>query len=393
MQTTTATLTIDEPLRTDAQVALYRARGSVEPARQFALAHAALLCGGERALIERHVQTLAGEPPSGLGAPLTRTERLRDATPPIAGARMGARSAFIPDLALKLKGCRPEPTTFPCWEIDDEYQVRIAQLPFGTLRAESVMREILGYCFLLDHGISPMSVPVAVMEYAEVESDGRFALVSSLNSDTRAETRLSCRGMTVHTLLRLHRSPRRGDALGGEVDLIGIDRARYVEAKSDLLMALNRGGGFRGILNSNIGNDVVDDANLVGLCDFDTFVVRPVPAAGDTRGIASFVGHAVLELLKTSLPFVDFLDLSGMTPEEAHRELILYYVSNSSLYRAYVKKLIRWTSTLGWDRGFVEHQIEAALSTPAACELLKELVPNSLTFSEFKLQSWYVAHG
>jgi hypothetical protein len=392
MQTTTAALTINGPLKTAEHVPLFRARGRVHSVRAFALAHLNRLSAHERSFIRPRVDALARHPPHNLRAPLTRSERLHDGTPGLIGVRQGARSAFIPGRGFKLKGCRPEPTTFPAWEIDDSCRVNITHIPFGALRLESVMREILGYCFLLAQGMTPTSVPLAVMEYADVGSDGRFALVSRVLHDTRVESRLSCRGLTVHSLLRLYRAGRGTPALGGEVDLAGMDRARYVEAKSDLLLSLNRGGGFRGILNSNIGNDVVAGATLAGLCDFDTFVAWPVPAAGDSRAIRRFVVQATLELLKTSLPFVDFLELPE-SREDAQRALARYYTSNSSVYHAYVGKLLGWASTIGWDRALVEEQIAAALSTAAAWELLKELVPNTLTFGEFTLQSWYVAHG
>jgi len=390
---TVATIPQELPLKTRERVVLYPARGRVHALRDFVDARIGMLHDVEQALIAERFDDLAASAPRELSMPLVRTQRLHTGAPATSAIRRGTRSAFIPSLELKLKGCRPEPAAFPAWELDEQYRIRVVQIPFGVLRAESVMREVLGYCCVRRLGLTVTSVPVAVMEYADVPTDARFALVSRLVHDHRIESRLDCGGLTLHALLRLHASPRASELLGREAGLTGMDRRRYAEAKTDWLIALNAAGGFRGILNSNLGNDVVEGADLAGLCDFDTFAVHAVPDRSDTDGIRRFVHLAVLELIKTSLPFVDFMDVSHLAREDACATLACYYRAHSSICRAYEPKLLRTAASLGWDGDLVQSEMDAAYRTQAAGELLKELIPNSMAFQEFRSDSWYVAHG
>jgi hypothetical protein len=390
---TAATLSRELPLKTRERVVLYSARGRIRALRDFVEQYSSLLNEIERRVLSERQRDLAGSPPSALRGPVTRSERLHDGGSTMSAVRRGARSAYIPALGVKLKGCRPEPTTFPAWDVDHEDRIRVKRIPFGVLSPESVMREVLGFCYVRHLGLQPTSIPVAVLEYSDVPTDGRFALVSRQIHDQRVETRLRCRGLTLHGLLRLHAARDESSALGGEAHLAGIDTPRYVDAKTDWLAAMNLGGAFRGILNSNLGNDVVKDQAFVGLCDFDTFTIRPMPAAGDGSALCRFVRQAILELIKTSLPFIDFVDLGARAATDAGVVLAKYYRSHSSVYCAYLPKLVAGLDRLGWRRSLVEDEVEAAFAMPAAGELLKELIPNSLTFQEFRADSWYVAHG
>lgn len=73
----------------------------------------------------------------------------------------------------------------------------------------------------------------------------------------------------------------------------------FSKEKADLLTRMNFAGGFRGILNSNIGNDIIYKNNFY-ICDFDTFCVIEVPKNPTKDFLRAYIVWCVIELLKSS---------------------------------------------------------------------------------------------
>jgi hypothetical protein len=370
-------------LQVGPRLELYPVRGDVHCVRSFAEAHASVLADHERRFLAANRDCLAA-PTVELSTPLARS-----GLPPIDGPRLpalrrGARSAYISSLGLKLKGCRPEPSSFPSWSVDDGRRPVVTTIPFGVLQAEGVMRELLGSCFAACHGLSLATVPIAVFEYADAHGDGRFCLVSSGDDAQRAEARIDCDGLTLHDVVRLHRV---GRLRGREARLRGIDATVFIARKADALARLHVAGGRRGVLNSNIGNDVLAGDAFAGLCDFDTFRLQLVPDGASDSALADFVFTALIEVLKSSLPFIDFC-ADGTPSGLAH-----YYRTRSSLYRAYRDRFACAAAARRWNAASVERHARNTLESSIATELIRELVPNAETMSQFTLDGWYVPHN
>lgn len=383
----------DRWLRDAEDLVLYSTGGRVIVPRDFAASHLGLLDPVESALVAAELEALSAAP-SGFERPLLRTQRFADGGETVPARRGGTRSAYLPEREIKVKACRPEDSTFPHWELDEAFALEVGEIPFGVMTAEGVMRELLACCFERRHGLPSTGRPLAVFEYAPAAPAHTgvlgYALATHVPGDERVERFLDCDGLTLHDVIRRKRS---GRLEGAEVKLRGMSRQGFVEAKADLLAAYNFGGGFRGLLNSNIGNDVIRGGVLHSICDFDTFHCLPVPAASDREGIRLFTMRASIELIKSSLPFVDYLDVDGRSREEIHHILAGYYRGNSTLFHAYAQRFRARASGLGWDLDLVDASMVEAHATPISFELLQELIPNSHTARGIQLTSHYVPHN
>jgi len=396
MQTDTAILG-NVPSEESENIYLYNVDGEVISIKGFVRKNLSRLSKLEQELIQKHIDKLPDRVeysvlPSVL--PLTRSAQYSNGQKEIPAKRGGRRSAYVPNLELKIKGCAPENGKFVEWKLDGNYAVKTEKIPYGVLKAESVMREILAYCFMQEHGIQGSATLIAVYEYPSYQYKNRkftpYALVSRLSDDTRVEKFIDCNGYSLHDIIRLKRS---GRLTGHEAGLEGLDKQSYADRKTDLLIAYNFNGGFRGILNSNIGNDVIRDGELYSICDFDTFRVESLPERRDHRGIRRFVMHSFTELVKTSLPFVDYLEFGDVSEEEIHGSLAEYYKANSGIYQSYQTKFMEKARGLDWDLQYVQQCIDGAFKTKVSFELLQELIPNSHTVKCFSPQSYYVPHN
>jgi hypothetical protein len=380
-------------LKTEKSIALYSTKGQVHSVECFIEKHSRFLSEHELEIVRRNYKPQRAERLPELNKPLTRTIQMHDGNLTVPAVRAGARSAFIPHLGLKLKGCRPLDATFPSWQVDADYRVRSVAIPFGVLTAEGILREVLGYCFMVNEGLQPATVPLTVVQYEESAMPGRFSLVSRVVNDERLETKIDCGGMTLHQLLRLHFSPCRSKCLGREAGLRDMDTEKYAARKSELLLRMNFSGGFRGILNSNLGNDVIAAHELFSLCDFDTFTVVRVPERENVDGVRRFVFQSFLEVIKSSLPFVDYLDVTRLDPKSMQDRLAGYYKDNSSLYRLYRAKFLQAAAKRNWNLSDLAGYIDQVFQCELSGHLLQELIPNSHSFSRFKADSWYVPHN
>ncbi len=141
-------------------------------------------------------------------------------------------------------------------------------------------------------------------------------------------------------------------------------------------------GGFRGILNSNIGNDVIvkneDGELLLYLCDFDTFKIVPVPSKPENSFIEAFVLQCMVEVAKGSLSILEYIDL----PEDfSHAQIAdvlgKIYFNKSSLWHAYKRKFYQNAKLQGWDLNLVERAFGKMGRTEAFANILCSCVLNS----------------
>ena len=376
-------------LRESADITLYSTAGRVIPPQEFAHRHRHLLAPSEDALLGAELEHLSNDPPE-INRPLLRTPRLADGALTLAARRGGARSAYLPDRDFKIKACRPEETTFPHWELDENFELQVGEIPFGVMTRTGILRELLASCFEHHHGLPSTGRHLAVFEYGPEDGSMGAALLSHVPGDQRVELFIDTGDLTLHDVIRL---ARRGLLPGEEVELAGLSRQEFVRTKADRLLAYNFGGGFRGLLNSNIGNDVIRDGHLHSLCDFDTFRLLEVPQAGDDEAIRHFTLRAHVELIKSSLPFVTFLDLEGASRDEVHHALRTHYREHSTFFHEYTQGFRHRAEDLGWDPQIVAKAVDDAHSTPIAFELLQELVPNTWTASRVQVDSHYVPHN
>lgn len=328
-----------------------------------------------------------------LTTPFSRTKHYFNGKILVPASRGGVRSAYINGTCCKIKGCRPEEATFPHWKVDPHFNLIIEKIPFGVLTPRAVLAELLAFLFMKKYAIDICFTPLAIFHYLPEGKDRGYALLQeSMNGvdDARAESFIDCSSLSVHDIVRLVKKGRL--KRGKEITLWGIDNDLYIEKKVALLLEFHYNGGFRGILNSNIGNDVISNNHLYTLCDFDTFILQEIPRHKHKEEIRSFIIAAFLELIKTSLPFIDYLHLHGENLPEIHKILAEYYRTYSSLYARYVKEFMTRSTSLSWDQGWVQACIDEAFQTPIAFELLQELIPNSHTFRSYNYDFVYVPH-
>lgn len=337
----------------------------------------------------------------------TRSKWLRIGKAALLQARRrGARNAFLPNEDILLKGCRPVRgvANFP-----DEYipfgadSVSRANIPFGVLTAERTMREILGHCFFMQHGLPLRSIPLCVYEY---NSKGRilgYCLVLQVEADDRIEAYIDYPALSIADILiaDVVRSESGSEGiLNGEIPLRNINILHYAEKKSDMLIKMNQGGGFRGFLNSNVGNDVVKFSNGYGshfyLCDFDTFKVIKIPDQASEKFMQAFLIQCVIEVVKGSLPILDYANATTHANRRgvAERARDIFF-AQSSLWRAYHRRLEDLSSQLGWNSERVNKLLLEVYQTPAFGEVLWDQVFNYHTFKAAKpvSESMYTPHN
>jgi hypothetical protein len=167
-----------------------------------------------------------------------------------------------------------------------------------------------------------------------------------------------------------------------------------------MLIKMNHGGGFRGFLNSNIGNDVVKFSNGYGshfyLCDFDTFKVIKIPDQASEKFMRAFLIQCVVEVVKGSLPILDYANVTTHTNRRSVAECARdIFFAQSSLWRAYYRRFGGLTSELGWNSERVNELMAEVYQTPAFEEVLLDQVFNYHTFKAAKpvSESMYTPHN
>jgi hypothetical protein len=173
-------------------IALYECAGKTYSIAEFSEKHKHLLSKFEQALLDECRAFFAKiNVPKRFNKCLTRSiEFARSKTPSFRADRSGGRSAYLAAQKLKLKGCRPvlDGTDFPIEILPfGAEKISYERIPFGTMRAESVMREILAYCFLRHNGLPVHSTPICVYEYSSNVDSCGYCLVSKTEGEVRLE--------------------------------------------------------------------------------------------------------------------------------------------------------------------------------------------------------------
>ncbi len=317
------------------------------------------------------------------------------------GQPSGARSAVWLEEGLKLKGCRPDNAhrVFPFeWLPDRAVEIARTQVPFGVLTVEGVLRELLGYAFCTVHRVPCAAVPVCCYEYGGNDGSLGFCLVQRVLPGRRAEMFLDLRGLRLSDLSRL---PGRSRQLpiGSEALLLGLNSRWYADQKARLLAKMHFRGGFRGLLNSNIGNDVIAINGPSGakmmLCDFDSFGVKTLPTVPTTSFLEDFALRSLLEVVKGSVPILDVIDRPrGADARGESRAVADAYRRRSSLWDAYRHHARSRTLERRWNWAAVEAALDRAFDMPAfldaSCTVL--LSPRAIQHTRRKDRWDYVPH-
>jgi hypothetical protein len=358
-------------------IRLIPARGEVLAPRDFAGRFANLLSESEQAFLQTSKGLLGDEAeiPPPLRAPLIAAEQMREAKPDgIVTLTSGARSAIWEKQRIQFKGCRPVGgATFPFesipWGGDQIVRTRI---PFGVMTAEAVQRELLGCCFCKARQIPYAVTPICVYAYSGGTRSGQFCLVMRVPEGRRVESFLRMNSMPVSELVS---TACADDArlVGSEVTLEGLNSRWYADQKARWLAELHSAGGFRGVLNSNMGNDVIqtlpDVQRRLLLCDFDSFKLVEMPAAPSGDFLEALALQCVVEVVKGSLPILHYVPVPLASSEvETARQVGAAYRQRSSLWNAYVQRARLKAHELSWTWPDLEAAFARAFETSAFLE-------------------------
>jgi hypothetical protein len=356
-----------------ATVTVYEGKGDALSIRKFVEMHfdKTNLSDAEKGLLRDY--ELPDEVPEHVERVVTRAEWLkREGSSPFTMKRAGERSAYSEEKRVKFKGCNPpeDQRTFPTeLAFFGKEEVELGRVPFGILTAEQAIREILGHVFFAKHGLRTNIRPLCVY----TEGHG-FCLAEETQGESRLESFLDYQGLKISQLIeqdRLRKDMKLEGCLGTEIRLKGINVNRYAYEKARLLISMNFNGGFRGLLNSNIGNDVIrkdgDGGFELSLCDFDTFAVVQLPERPTEEFLKRFYLQSFVELAKSSLPIID---LAGDS-----REAVEKYCAISSIYGHYREEFFKKAGGLEWSDDMLRKIDEWAVSTPLFRRTVCEIVP------------------
>ena len=362
---------------------LVPADGQVVSPLDFAARFSANLSGVELTFLEQTASLFGTEAeiPCALRAPwIAAGDSTGEDADRIAARPSGARSALWVAEQIQFKGCRPAPEAedFPFEYLEfGGNRIISTRVPFGVMTAEAVSRELLGYCFCKAYGIPCATTPVCVFEYASGIAANRFCLVLKLTGGTRAEAFLGKKPLPVSELV----SPPADSAVftGSEVAMEGLNTVWYAEQKGRWLAELHFRGGFRGLLNNNVGNDIIQPLTCGKhrflLRDFDSFHLISLPSAASREFLDSFAVQCVVEVVKGSLPILDYVSTrTGEDTQQVLRRIAAVYRRKSSLWNSYFRYARLKARGLAWsDVEFVsatERAFESTAFLEASCSVI-----------------------
>jgi len=362
---------------------LVPADGQVISPLDFAARFSANLSDLERTLLEQTASLFGteAEVPVPLRTPwIVASGSAGENADRIVARSSGARSAVWEAEQIQFKGCRPAPDggdfPFEYLEFGGD-RIISTRVPFGVMTAEAVSRELLGYCFCKTYGIPCATTPVCVFAYANGAAANRFCLVLQLAGGARAEAFLGGKPLPVSELV----SPLADSAVftGSEVAMEGLNTVWYADQKGRWLAELHFRGGFRGLLNNNVGNDVIQPLpsgnHRFLLRDFDSFHLIPLPSAPAREFLDAFAVQCVVEVVKGSLPILDYVSTrTGEDAQQVSRRIGNVYRRKSSLWNSYFRYARLKAQGLAWsDVEFVsatERAFESTAFLEASCSAI-----------------------
>jgi len=380
------------PYRPDpVPVPVFFCEGDTHRIEDFVRRNSELLAPLEEAFLSSKLGELSGldELPGHLSRPITRSPWLGKAPVDAQAVESGERSIFLPASKVKIKGCAPsgQDEDFPFLILRfGSAELEREAVPYGVLTAEAVLREIMGYCFMISCGFNPAAAPACVIEYRHDRETLGFALGLNVSSDHRVVSFLEYDGVLLRDLVARSMEPRdasRRVPWSSEVRLKGINSWRYLEQKSHQMSEMHFQGGFRGVLNSNLSNDVViagdDGLDHYSLCDFDSFHLVDIPDVPDEEFLRSFALAALAEVTMGSLPVMDFVELdSSLGFDGSVQALSRLYQQKSSSWRAYWRAAEEQCRSRGWDQEDLREAFARAFATPLFVELLRSCILSSI---------------
>jgi len=362
-------------------IEMYHSKGNVYSIPEFINLYDNTISQYEKRILNSMKKDFSKSIPVKLKTPVSRAKFLRnDKMKPIKCRRSGARSAFLGKNEYKLKGCNPKiGIYFPLVKYTfGSEKSESGRILFGVLSTDGVIREILAYCFFKHNKIRVLNKPICVYEYVHNNKILGYCIVTENNVGIRTERLLEYHKLSIKDLIKIKLLEKKFgiNVLSGEIKVKGIDSKWYAKEKSNIMLEMNFNGGFRGVLNSNLGNDIVSN-NKFFICDFDTFVAIDIPKNPDQTFIKSFVGWCFVEALKSAVPIWDYVNTLGKTSNETLNMLQNSLEKNSLFWKYYTKGFMERVKKLGWDLNHVNNSIKKIQSSDVYMEMISEIVINS----------------
>jgi hypothetical protein len=162
---------------------------------------------------------------------------------------------------------------------------------------------------------------------------------------------------------------------------------------------MNWHGGFRGILNSNFGNDVLisdgRDKNKLALADFDTFWMVPSPTDSANDSLDPFVLRCLLEVVMGSLPIMQYANCPAESSEDKAADILgAIYFKKSSLWRSYYRHFLSAAISRGISTTAIGKSIDRMRRTEAFTDMLRCRVLNDESIKRVKSERpFYYPHN
>jgi len=384
-------------------VKMYECSGQVHSVFDFANNNKEILKKTEASIIEKNLIMLQKKEsiPDYLNKCLARTDDLKINDNIFELKRSGARSAYWEDRRIKFKGCRPmvkNPATFPIEKLGFGSDViEYDSIPFGILTKEAVLREILGFCFFKEKELEIVHKPICIYEYCKDNEQVGYCIVFETMGETRLEQFVNYPQLTLKELIEIKfQRLKTTYLLGSELLLNGVNVKRCSEAKAKILTEMHFSGGFRGILNSNIGNDIIlKEASFeFAICDFDCFRVISIPKQPDIAFLNGFVMYCLIEVLKGSISILEFYQFNeNLSLTEYNKVLFEKYTQTSSIWKAYERMFWIKAKEQGWDISLVNDAFENILKTKSFFQIQSLVIPNNKAIDDIvNLRNIYYSH-
>jgi hypothetical protein len=367
-------------LKTGKETILYPTDGVVHPVYDFVMNNLDCLSAHEQAIVKKNIHVLKKE--TFFDSPLVvNKEGFNHKSQFLTAKSIGSRSALIEKGSFKLKGCKFDLENDLCFPHEHlnfgETKMLRTEILFGVLSKKNVMNEILAFCFFMDMGSDVIHTPLSVFEYVSSNKIIGYCLVSHSKQEQRLESSESFYNLSIEDLIYLKLIEKVIKIQITENEpYYGLDKDWYAKEKSRLIIEMNFNGGFRGVLNSNSGNDIVFKEKLY-VCDFDTFTVIRIPEQPNYEFIRNFTLWCVVELLKTSPIIIDYINTDKMSVEQATENIWSVYKSKSLLWKYYEEDFFKKTEAIGWNSKYVKQALDWVVKTDVFQEVILDNVINT----------------